>query len=286
MTELWTIKKLIDWTTEYLKKHGIEWPHLEAEILLAHALDLPRIQLYVQFERPMKEDELARFKALILRRSKREPLAYITGKTHFMSLEFEITPAVLVPRQETERLAEIAIETSKSFESPEVLDLCCGSGVIGVSIARYVPAATIAGTDISPEAVLLSKRNADRNGTADRCDFLAGDLFAPVAGRKFDVIVSNPPYVRSSEIDALQPEISRFEPRKALDGGRDGLDMYRRLADGAGAFLKDGGALLAEIGSGQASDVVGIFKKTAPQGKVEVMKDLGGIDRVAVVRLS
>ncbi len=282
MSETWTIKRLVDWTTDYFTKRGIEWPHLEAEILLSHSLRIPRIQLYVQFERVLKEDELAAFKALILRRANREPLAYITGHQPFMSLDFDIDPSVLVPRQETEKLVEVALERVKPLSDARVADICCGSGVIGVSIAKYAPQARLSGTDISEGAVRLSASNAAKNGVGERCSFFRGDLFEPLKGAAFDLIVSNPPYIRSGDIDGLQPEVSRFEPRAALDGGADGLEFYRRIAEGAPAFLAPNGALMLEVGMGQSEQVRGLLGNFK---NVRTVKDLSGIERVVTAEV-
>ena len=281
MSEIWTIKRLIDWTTDYFKKYDIEWPHLEAEILLSHALKIPRIQLYVQFERVLNENELAEFKVLILRRSKREPLAYITGHQPFMSLDFEINSSVLVPRQETEKLVEVAMERAKQLPSPIIADICCGSGVVAISLAKYVPQAVVRGTDISEEAIQLSRMNAERHGVSDRCVFYRGDLFEPLneLKGKLDLIVSNPPYIPSRDIDGLQPEVSKFEPRAALDGGEDGLALYRKIAAKATEFLKTNGAMLLEVGMGQAEPVKGLLGQFK---KVQTFKDMSGIERVVM----
>jgi release factor glutamine methyltransferase len=284
VNETWTIKRLIDWTTEYFKKFGIEWPHLEAEILLSHTLKVPRIQLYVQFERILKDDELAEFKKMILRRSSREPLAYITGHQPFMSLDFDINSSVLVPRQETEKLVEVAMERAKQLKSPIIADICCGSGVIAISLAKYVPQAAVHGTDISKEAAELSKVNAKKHGVNDRCVFYQGDLFEPLKELrgKLDLIVSNPPYIPSNDINGLQPEVSRFEPRAALDGGEDGLDLYRKIAAKAPEFLKAEGCLMLEIGIGQAEPVKLMLEKFK---KVRTFKDLSGIERVIMAEV-
>jgi len=281
MTEEWTIKKLLDWTTGYFKKFNIEWPHLEAEILLSHALALPRIQLYVQFERVLKDDELAKYKALILRRSKREPIAYITGHQPFMSLDLEVNSSVLIPRPETEKLVEVAIEAAKGIEKPLIADIGVGSGAIAVSLAKHLPQAELIGTDSSVEALEVVKKNADKTGVSDRCKFLSGDLFAPLDGYKgkFDIVVSNPPYIKTGEIDKLQPEI-KFEPRGALDGGEDGLKFYRIISAQAAEYIKSGGFLILEVGMGQAQDVVKLIEGTKRFQSSKIIKDLSGIDRV------
>lgn len=285
MNETWTIKKILDWTTDYFKKYNIEWPHLEAEILLSHALNIPRIQLYVQFERTLTVEELAQYKALILRRSKREPIAYITGHQPFMSLDLEVNSSVLIPRPETEKLVEIAIETAKTMEKPLIADIGIGSGSIAVSLAKYLPQSEIIGTDSSQEAIGVAKRNAEKIGASDRCKFLAGDLFEPLSEYKgkFDIVVSNPPYIKTSEIDKLQPEI-KFEPRGALDGGEDGLKYYGIIVKDAADHLKAGGYLILEAGFGQAGDIIQLITAAGKYGIPEIIKDLSGLERIIKAR--
>jgi release factor glutamine methyltransferase len=285
VTETWTIKKLVDWTTEYLKKYSIEWPHLEAEILLAHSLKIPRIQLYVQFERVLTPDELAEYKKLLLRRTKREPIAYITGKQPFMSLDFEVNPSVLIPRPETEKLVEITIDLAKKLENPAIADIGTGSGAIAVSLAKYIPSAKVRATDSSKEAIEAAKSNAEKHGVQDRCEFFVGDLLNPLKG-EFDIIVSNPPYIKTGEIDSLQPEISKFEPRYALDGGDDGLNYYRKIVEEVAAYLKGNGSLVLEVGAGQAKTVNELIGKTGKFAAPEIIKDLSGIERVVVAHRS
>jgi len=283
MTEEWTVKKLHDWTTDFFRKNSIENPRLEAEILLSHSLRIPRIQLYVQFERVLNGSELASFKKLVLRRKEREPVAYITGIQPFMSLDFEVNPSVLVPRPETEKLVEVAMDFLKGIDSPRIADIGTGSGAIAVSLAKYVPGAALTATDSSGEAVELARRNAARHGVDKRCEFFVGDLFGPLKGQ-FDLIVSNPPYVRTADIKSLQPEISRYEPRQALDGGEDGLKYYRLILEQAGKYLKPGGTLILEIGFGQAKDVEDISKASECFDNPRMRKDTAGIDRVFLTR--
>jgi release factor glutamine methyltransferase len=285
MTEAWTIKKLVDWTTDYFKKYSIEWPHLEAEILLAHALNVPRIQLYVQFERVLKEDELKSFKALILRRSKREPIAYITGYQPFMSVNIKVTPAVLVPRPETEKLVEVALEEAKQLKGPRVADIGVGSGAIAVCLAKFLPEARVFGTDLSKEAIEVAEGNAQAQGVADRCEFFVGDLFKPLEGQSFDIIVSNPPYIKTADIEKLQPEIKDFEPRGALDGGEDGLKFFKEIIAAAPPYLKTGGYLILEVGAGEDLEVSEMIKSSRKFEEPGSYKDLSGIKRVVKAKL-
>ncbi len=280
--ETWTIKKLLDWTTEYFKKYNIEWPHLEAEILLAHSLKVPRIQLYVQFEKVLTSEELAEYKKLILRRSKHEPVAYIIETQPFMSLEFKVNPSVLIPRPETEKLVEITIDASKTFKSPLIADLGTGSGAIAVSLAKYISGSKIYATDVSKEAIEIAKENAEKHGVQDRCTFFVGSLFEPLEDMKgrFDIIVSNPPYVKTAEIDSLEPDIKDFEPRHALEAGEDGLKYIREIIEKSPAYLKNPGKILMEFGMGQGSTILDLAEKDGKYKNQQIIKDNSGIDRI------
>jgi release factor glutamine methyltransferase len=278
--ETWTIKKLLDWTTEYFKKFDIEWPHLEAEILLAHALKFKRIDLYVHFERALKEEELKYFKRLILRRSKHEPIAYITGIQPFMSLDFKVDPAVLIPRPETEKLVEATIDLAKEFENPKILDIGTGCGNIAISLAKYIPGSAVLGIDSSAGALNIASENAKIHKIEDRCKFAECDLF-PESGNKFDLIVSNPPYIPTGEIDKLQEEI-KFEPRAALDGGPDGLDHIKKIIDSSSKYLTPKGYLILEFGMGQANK---ILEYSGSLREANIMKDNSGIDRILILKM-
>lgn len=284
----WTIKSLLDWTTEYFSKYGIEWPHLEAEILLAHVMKVPRINLYIKFADNVGDDILADFKKLIIRRSKREPLAYITGFQPFMGLDFIITPDVLVPRPETEILIQTILDiVNPKSQLPKsqqykIFDIGTGSGAIAISLAKYIDQSTVVGIDISEKAVEIAKQNAQKHGMSDRCNFVVGDLFGGV-NEKFDIIVSNPPYIPTSEIEKLQPEISKYEPRSALDGGEDGLDYYRKISASAKNYINDDGKLIFEIGFGQADNVKDIISQNGFE-LLKAIKDYSGIERVIAFR--
>lgn len=280
----WTIGQLLDWTTNYFKKYAIENPHLEAEILLAHVLAVPRINLYINYHNLLKPAQLSEFKKLILRRAKREPLPYITGTKWFMSLELEVTPDVLIPRPETEKLVEVVIDLSKS--NPELrtmADIGTGSGAIAVSLAKYLPRVTVYATDISEKALEVAKRNASKHKVADRINFLLGDLLTPLK-TKVDLIVSNPPYVKSEEIQRLQPEIKNYEPKESLEGGTQGLDYYKRIISQAGEYLKVKGWLVFEVGGKQAFRVSSLIREKRIFGEPKVIKDYAGIERVVVAQ--
>jgi release factor glutamine methyltransferase len=281
--ESWTIKKVLDWTTGYFTKHQMENPHLEAEILLSHALNAERIKLYIDFEKEIDKKSLEVFKGFITRRAKREPTAYITGNKHFMSLNFKVTQDVLIPRPETELLIENAIELSKAYNGNiTVLDIGTGSGAIAVSLAKFIDNAEIYATDSSKKALEVAALNAKRHGVEGKIKFIETDLF-PKENLKFDIIISNPPYIKTSDISGLQPEIKDFEPVAALDGGADGLDFYRKIMEKASEYIKENGSILLEIGADQSKDVVGIIKNKLALKNIRVKKDLSGLDRVVIV---
>jgi len=276
---------------ERLRAGGIDNPRLDAEVLLADCLNMSREQLVVAMDLPIAPAAARGFVVLVQRRLAREPVAYITGSQEFWSLDFIVTPEVLIPRPETERLVEVALLHTAQFSAAtplRILDLCSGSGVVAVSLARELPPAQICAADISPAALAIARRNAAAHQTAARMRFLSGDLFAALAPRPeagFALIVSNPPYVRRAEIVSLAPEVSRWEPRAALDGGVDGLDFYRRIAAAAADYLAPQGALALEIGADAASEVSAICADTGRYRQIEVFQDYAGRDRVILAQL-
>lgn len=274
--EQWTTIKVLAWTKDYLGTKGIENARLEAEWLLCAATGLDRVGLYLHFDKPLNDDELAAFRAMVARRARREPLQHILGTQEFCGLEFEVSPDVLIPRHDTETLVTEAL--SRRPEARSVLDIGTGSGCIAVALAHSLPDAAVTAIDISAAALTVARRNAERNGAA--VEFLAGSLLEPVAGRSFDLIVSNPPYIPSTDIDRLEPEVRDFDPRGALDGGADGLDLYRTLIPAAPAHLNPAGWLLVEVGVGQASAVAELFQKTEKYDHPITACDPGGIERV------
>lgn len=277
--------------TERLSAGGIDNPRLDAEVLLAHCLNLRRDQLVVAGDLTIAPAVAHGFETLLQRRLSREPVAYIIGKQEFWSLEFAVTQEVLIPRPDTERLVEVALLCAARFPAANALriaDLCTGSGAIAVSLARELPSALIYATDISPAALAIARCNAEAQHVAARMQFFAGDLFDALALRPsagFDLIVSNPPYVRCAEIDVLAPEVSRWEPRVALDGGVDGLDFYRRIAAAAPDYLADQGALALEIGADLARQVSTICAGTGRYREIELFHDYAGRDRVMLAHL-
>lgn len=274
--ETWTTLKVLTWTKEYLSAKGIENARLEAEWLLCAATGLDRVGLYLNFEKPLSDDELASFRAMVARRGRREPLQHILGTQEFCGLEFEVSADVLIPRHDTETLVTEAL--ARKPDARSVLDVVTGSGCIAVALAHGLPDAAVTAIDISPAALAVAHRNAERNGAA--VEFLAGSLLEPVAGRRFDLIVSNPPYIPSMDIDGLEPEVRDFDPRGALDGGVDGLDIYQTLIPAAPEHLNRAGWLLVEVGIGQAPAVAELFRATTDFDLPVTVRDPGGIERV------
>jgi release factor glutamine methyltransferase len=275
----WTTLSVLEWTTQRFSGAGIAAARLEAQVLLAHVLGCSRVQLYTGFDKPLGDDELARYRALIKRRLAGESVSYLVGETEFWGLPFHVDESVLVPRPDTETVVEVARAVRPDRAAPcRILDLCTGSGVIAVSLAKEYPAAQIVATEIAHAAAAVARKNAARNAVADRVDVRVGDLFVPVAGERFDVIVANPPYIASAVIATLSSEVQR-EPVIALDGGADGLAFYDRICAQAGDHLAPGGALVVEHGYDQADAVRARF---AAAGLVDIalVHDLGKNPRV------
>ena len=288
MEATWTILKLIQWTTQYFSRKGVAQPRTDAEVLLAHVLGIERIQLYLRFDQPLRETELAEYREAVRRRATHEPLQYITGRREFWSLELEVSPSVLIPRPETEVLVEKALVLLKGNGSaiPWVLDLGTGSGAIAIALAHEHPGVRVLATDISTAAIAVAQRNARRHQVADRVHLVAMDLCCglAVAGAAFDLIVSNPPYIASSDIPGLAPEIAHFEPRNALDGGSQGLDVIQRIMDQAHGYLKPSGSLLVEIVHSQAEPLRHQLVAHPGYSTMEVIADYAGIPRVLHLR--
>lgn len=309
-----TVLEAIQKSTEFLAKKGVGSPRLQTELLLAHLLQLPRMKLYLNFERVLTPAETNALREFISRRGQHEPLQHITGSTSFCGLEIAVNRHALIPRPETELLAEAgwqflsregcrvgdpnwgtATHRPSQNDFPTALDLGAGTGCIAITLAVKCPEAKITATDISAEALTLARENAARNGVANRIEFLQGDGFAVIQSegrvtrvpevniqinvgdsqssslRKFDLIISNPPYIPSAEIAALQPEVRDFDPRVALDGGVDGLDFYRMLSVQAKPLLKPDGKMMLEFGDGQAAAIQRIFE--AEKWIVEAVKE-------------
>lgn len=275
----WTTLGVLDWTTHRFAGGGIAAARLEAQVLLAHVLGCSRMQLYTGFDKPLGEDELARYRALIKRRLAGESVSYLVGETEFWGLPFHVDESVLVPRPDTETVIEVVrtVQPDRSVAC-RVLDLCTGSGVIAVSLAKEYPAAHVVATELSPSAAAVARKNAARNGVDDRVDVREGDLFGPVAGERFELITANPPYIASAILPTLSSEVRR-EPVMALDGGPDGLAFYDRICAEAMAHLAPGGALVVEHGYDQADAVRARFA-AAGFAEISLVHDLGKHPRV------
>jgi release factor glutamine methyltransferase len=260
-----TVLEVIQRSTEFLKNKGVDSPRLQTELLLAHLLNLPRMQLYLNFERKLSEIEMDEFRELIKRRGQREPLQHIVGSTCFCGLELKVNRHVLIPRPETELLAErgwtFLNSLSTQYSTLSALDLGTGSGCLAIALAVHCPGGQLIATDISAESLELAKQNAARHNALDRINFQQGDGFAVFESAKpFDLIISNPPYIPTDEILSLQIEVRDHDPRQALDGGPDGLVFYRRIAAEGRPFLRPGGKIMLEIGDGQGETVRQIFE--------------------------
>ena len=280
--KIWTIGRLLQWSEGFFREKGIETPRLDAEVLLAHVLEKPRIYLYVHYDQPLDPEELAAYRGFVRRRAAREPVAYLVGEREFMGLTFAVSPAVLVPQPDTEALVSEARNRLQGKSGVRIADVGTGSGAIALSLLHALPELTAAVVDVSAAALKVARENADRFGLTDRVMFYEGDLLAPLLGQTFDAVLSNPPYIPRGDIAALPPEV-QAEPRLALDGGADGLDFYRRLVREAAAFLCPDGFLAVEAGRGEAV-VISELARTNGWTEVEITKDLAGIDRVVTMR--
>lgn len=277
-SEIWTIKKLIQWTAGYFRNHGVEEARLDAELLLGYVLGKPRIYLYTNYDQIMNKEELARYRELIRRRAAGYCTAVLIGEKEFMGIPFRVNEHVLVPRPDTEAWLEKVIQRFRNLPDISMLDLGTGSGALAVSFLYYCKEARGVAVDISEKALETAKTNGERAGISDRVEFRRGDfLDALREDERFDVILSNPPYIPSGDIDGLAEEVRR-EPRIALDGGPDGLKFYRALGEKAVRFLRPGGLIAAEVGIGQAETVRAFFENGGLTD-IEIIPDYGGVDR-------
>lgn len=272
---------------QMLQNKGVECSRLECEMLLSHILGWQRHELYLQKDRPLTPKQLQIYQGMLQRRLDGEPIQYITGTRAFMGLSFHVDNRVLIPRWETELLTEYVLHAAQKKQPPvTILDLGTGSGVIAVSLAVNLPRANIIAIDIREDALEVARENAKNNGVLGRIEFHHGDLFAPLEPvdfhEYFDMIVSNPPYIPTGDIDDLMPEVREHEPVSALDGGADGLFFYRKIAGEAWRYLKDDGLIAMEMGYGQSSSIQELFLETGAYHGQEVHKDLAEIDRFAV----
>lgn len=278
---------MLEWTAGFFAQKQLDAPRLSAELLLSHVLGVPRIRLYTDYERELAEADLARYRDLVKRAAKHEPISYLTGKAHFFNLEFEVGPGVLIPRPETETLVENVLQFVRhhpGFESPRVFDLCTGSGCIAAAIAHNLKAATVVASDLDDQALAYAKRNFERLGLAERITLLKGDLFEALAELvdplPFDLIVANPPYIASAVIPTLDENVRNYEPMAALDGGPDGLDPHRRILAGAAERLNPNGRVFLEIAYDQADLALEVAGQAPGLTDAKILKDLGGRSRV------
>lgn len=287
--EQWTIKKLLEWITGFFTEKNVDAPRLSAERLLSHVLELPRIELYTNFETVASPDKLASLRALVKRCVDQEPLAYLIGKTEFYSMEFKVTPDTLIPRPETELLVERAVGFLRKRSAGQyVCDLCTGSGCIAAAIAQQVPDANIIATDISDAALAVAAENVDRHNLADHVKLLCGDLFTPIIDgldeTRFDLVVSNPPYVTTAEYETLDKNVKDYEPAGALAAGPDGMDIYRRITGTVADHLKEDAALILEIGYAQGPAVKELLKLTNLFAQITIEKDFSNNDRIVIAK--
>ncbi|HLA51183.1 MAG TPA: peptide chain release factor N(5)-glutamine methyltransferase [Thermodesulfobacteriota bacterium] len=297
--KMWTIREILSWAEDYLAGYEVPDAKIETEYLLAHALDCKRTELYLNHENHLSDYVLQEFIGFVERRIKREPSQYIIGEQEFWGLPFKVNSDVLIPRPETELMVEEARKTvaggqwtvdSKNKRNssltthhlPLILDLCTGSGCIGISIAKEIPACHIYAVDVSEKAMDVVMENAERHDVAGRITFLQGNMFEPLNGLniKADIIVSNPPYISKKMMVGLEPEVKDYEPVAALYGGDDGLDFYRRIISESPAYLTQGGHLILEMGYGQAEEIKKLIKQNNVFEQIDIKKDLAGIDRV------
>lgn len=284
LSESWTILKTLQWTTDYFNRRDIPHGRVSAEILLAYCLRCERIELYLRYDQPLQDDELRLFKSLIQRRARREPDAYIIGYREFWSLSLQVTPAVLIPRPETECLVETALQHIPDQEAIQVLELGTGSGAISMALANERPHWQIRATDISGDALAIARENAHRLIPGGNLEFIEGSWFEPCSDRTnfFDLIISNPPYIASNHLADLDPEIRQYEPMSALDGGIDGLACLSHIIQAAPDYLKPEGLLILEIGWDQGAAVDSLGRRFGAYQRFQVDKDYSGLDRVAV----
>ncbi len=281
--ETWTIRRVLQWTQGFFREKGLDSPRLDAELIIGDALGLDRLHLYTDHDRPLDAQELAGIRERVRRRGRREPVAYITGKRGFWKLELQVGPGVLVPRPDTERLVECALEAAAAFETPRIVDVGTGSGCIALALAQDLPKATVLAIDRSPDALRIARANLEASGLGN-VTCVEGDLLEPARGFDPDLVVSNPPYIAGPDLADLPPDVRDFEPRLALDGGADGLVVIRRLVTQSGEMLRPDGRLLFEIGFDQGETAAAVVRADGRFVDVRVHRDYGGRDRVVDAR--
>lgn len=286
--QAWTIGRLLSWTADFFTEKKIDQPRLAAEVLLAQVLRCQRIELYTRFEELVSEELRTEFRGLIKRHAMGEPVAYLVGHREFYSLDFKVTPQVLIPRPETETLVSELLDRLPAKGEKvdwQVCDVGTGSGAIAVSIAKYLPKASLTAIDVCPGALAIAQENAERHGVTERIRFLQGDLLSPVAGQRYDAVVSNPPYVSAAELEQVAKSVKDFEPHLALVGaGADGGQTTRQLIDQAAAVINPGGWLLFETSPMLAPSLKGYLEQQSQWSQTGVVKDVAGLPRVVWAR--
>jgi len=283
----WTVRRLLEWTTPFFTRKEVDSTRLSAELLLSHVLGVPRLKLYTDYERPLTDQQLTTYRAMVKRGAEHEPIAYLTGKAHFFNLEFTVTPDCLIPRPETETLVEHVLQLARNvvgMESPRILDLCTGSGCIAAAIAHHLKTATILATDVDDKAMAVAKENIERLNLADRVTLAQGDLYdalkTQVDLHSFHLIVSNPPYIPSVQLATLDKNVRDFEPKLALDGGLDGLAVHRRILEKAANHLLPGGRIFLEIAFDQGLAILKLIEQHSGLSEAKILKDHAGHDRL------
>lgn len=281
----WTVRRIVGWMAQDFAARGLPNPRLDADILVAHALGLDRVGVFLALDRELTDDELARIRGLLTRRRASEPIAYIVGKKEFYGLMFAVSPAVLVPRPDTETLVARALQLLPADSSAQVLDLCTGSGAIAIALAKERPALRVDATDLSDAALAVARENVAAHGLAERVTLHSGDLFAALPKpRRYAVVCANPPYIAERDARSLPRDVLAHEPHLALFGGPDGLAIVARLVADAPDWLTPGGTVLLEIGAGQADAVLAMARANASYAESRMHADLGGIPRVFEAR--
>lgn len=286
MKEIWTVRKIFNWSVEYFTKKQIPEPRLSAEILLAYLLNMERFALYLNFDKPLTQDETLAYRKIVERRLKKEPIEYITGYTDFWKSRLKVTPDVLIPRKDTETLVETALNLLRERMKPpyKVADIGCGSGAIAIALAAELNDSVIFATDISEEALKVAIENSILNNVSEKIIFRKGDLFEPLrGGAGFSLIASNPPYIAPGD-SSLDESVRLYEPHKAIFSENGELYFHKKLVDKACDFLDNGGYLIVETGFKQGGKVKEIFKNSGKYTEVNLIKDYAGVDRVVYGR--
>lgn len=294
----WTTRTLLDWMVRAFREKGIDSPRLCAEMLLAHVIGCDRLRLYLDTDRPASPLERETLRDLTARALRHEPVQYLVGEAWFFGMAFKVDQRVLIPRPATETLVEHLLHDAKSHGRERgdgllIADVCTGSGCIAAAIAKNLPQARVLATDLSPGALELAGGNAERHGLSERIELLEGDLLEPLlahpavrARRTLDYLAANPPYIADHEWDAVAPNVREHEPTHALRGGRDGLDLVRPLLEGAGALVRPGGLVLVEIADTHGAEAAEIARASGAYGRVDLLRDLEGLDRVVAARVA